>query len=113
MIKAIYLQVGATLVTALIVALAMGRTGAISTCLGGLAGIVPNLLFALRLKSMERRPAAAYPANFFVGEIVKVAATIGLLVVIVRGYGDVHWPTLLLGLAVALNAAFFAFWKKS
>jgi ATP synthase protein I len=113
MIKAIYLQVGATLVTALIVALAMGRVEAVSTCLGGVASIVPNFLFALRLKSLGRRPGASYPANFFVGEIVKVAATIGLLVVIIRSWGAVHWPTLLLGLAVALNAAFFAFWKKS
>ena len=47
------------------------------------------------------------------GEFVKIAATIGLLVFSVRGYSDLHWPSMLIGLGLALQAGFLAFWKKS
>ena len=70
-------------------------------------------MFALRLKSVASRPGASYPANFFLGEFVKIAATIGLLVFVVKGYADLHWPSLLIGLGLAVQAGFLAFWKKS
>ncbi len=84
-----------------------------SAVLGGVACVLPNFLFALRLKFVASRPGASYPANFFLGEFVKIALTIGLLVISVREYADLHWPAMLIGMGLALQAGFLAFWKKS
>ena len=74
---------------------------------------MPNLLFALRLKLAARASSASFPLNFFLGELVKIAATIVLLLFVVSVYADLHWPSLLIGLGLALQAGFLAFWKKS
>lgn len=113
MFRAILLQLGATIIAALIAGVFWGTRGAISSVMGGAACTLPNLMFALRLKSVASRPGASYPANFFLGEFVKIAATIGLLVFVVKGYADLHWPSLLIGLGLAVQAGFLAFWKKS
>ena len=113
MFRAILLQVGATLIASLVLGLSVGARGAISAALGGAVCILPNFLFALRLKSVASRPGASYPANFFLGEFVKIAATVGLLVFVVKEYPDLHWPSMLIGLGLALQAGFLAFWKKS
>ena len=113
MFRAILFQVGAVLVTAVVAGLLVGTRGAVSAALGGVACTLPNFLFALRLKLVANRPGASYPANFFLGEFVKIAATIGLLVFVVREYADLHWPSMLIGLGLALQAGFLAFWKKS
>ena len=81
--------------------------------LGGIACALPNFLFALRLSAVAKRPGASYPANFFLGEFVKVAATVVILVFVVREYTDLHWPSMLIGLGLALQAGFLAFFKKS
>lgn len=113
MFKAILWQVGAVVVAAVVAGLFVGARGAVSAALGGAACTLPNFLFALRLKFVASRPGASYPANFFLGEFVKIAATIGLLVCVVKEYSDLHWPSLLIGLGLALQAGFLAFWKKS
>lgn len=79
-----------------------------------MAAIVPNLLFAIRLTMLNNRPeASSYAASFFIGEFLKIAATIGLLAIAIKGYPEMHWPSLLIGLAIVLHAGFIAFWKKS
>ena len=113
MIRAILLQAGATVIAVLVAGLFAGFRGAVSAGWGGLACTLPNLLFALRLKCVANRPASSYPANFFLGEFVKIAATTGLLVLIVKGYADLHGPAMLIGLVLALQASFLALWKKS
>ena len=113
MFKAVLIQAGASFIVAVIAGVLVGVPGAISAALGGAASTLPNFLFALRLKAAARRPGASYALNFFLGEFVKVAATVGLLVVAVKTYGEVHWPSLLIGLAVALQAGFLAFWTRS
>lgn len=113
MFRAIFLQIGATLITAIVAGLLVGTRGAVSAVLGGAACTLPNFLFALRLRSIHNRPGASYPVNFFLGEFVKNAATIGLMAVAVKAYADLHWLSMLIGLAVALQASFLAFWKKS
>ena len=85
----------------------------ISAMLGGLVCVLPNLLFALRLLRVAKRPGSSYPANFLAGEFIKLVLIIGLLVVVVRSYADLHWPSLLIGLVLATQALFFAFWKKN
>jgi ATP synthase protein I len=87
--------------------------GAVSAALGGAVCTLPNLLFALRLKFAAKGSAASFPVNFFLGELAKIAATIGLLLLVVKTYADLHWPSMLIGLGLALQAGFLAFWKKS
>ena len=113
MFRAILWQVGAVMFAAVAAGLYAGARGAVSAALGGAACTLPNFLFALRLTLVASRPGASYPANFFLGEFVKIAATIGLLVCVVKEYSDLHWPSLLIGLGLALQAGFLAFWKKS
>jgi ATP synthase protein I len=113
MFRAILLQVGSVMITALVSGLLVGTRGAVSAALGGVACVLPNFLFALRLKMVANRPGASYPANFFLGEFVKIAATIALLGFVVSEYADLHWPSMLIGLGLALQAGFLAFWKKS
>ena len=113
MFRAILLQVIATLITTIAAEFLVGTRGAVSAALGGAACVLPNFLFALRLSAVAKRPEASYPANFFLGEFVKVAATVVILVFVVREYTDLHWPSMLIGLGLALQAGFLAFFKKS
>jgi ATP synthase protein I len=62
---------------------------------------------------MAKRSGGASPAQFFVGEFVKIVLTVLLLIIAVKTYRDLHWPSLLLGMTVVLQASFLAFWKKS
>lgn len=113
MFKAIYLQFGAALLAAIGAWVIVGGRGLVSVGVAALAAIVPNLLFAVRLAMVSRRPGASYVANFFVGEFLKIAVTIGLLAIAIREYPEMHWPSLMIGLAIVLHAGFIAFWKKS
>ena len=113
MFRAILLQIASTIIVTLLLGWYVGTPGAISAALGGAVCIVPNFLFALRLKGVATRPGASYPANFFLGEFVKIIATVGLLIFVVKKYPDLHWPSLLIGMGLALQAGFLAFWKKS
>jgi ATP synthase protein I len=74
--------------------------------LGGVAIVVPNLLFALTLWAAARSGRASV-AGFFVGEMFKVAATLALLVIVAGAYRDLHWLALLAGLFVTLKANLF------
>ena len=113
MFKAIYLQFGAAVITAIGAGAIVGTRGVVSVGLAALAGILPNLFFAIRLMMMADRPGASYATNFFIGEFLKIGATIGLLAIAIKGYPAMHWPSLLIGLAIVLHAGFLAFWKKS
>jgi ATP synthase protein I len=113
MFRAILLQAGATIIAALLMGLFAGTRGAVSAALGGAVCTLPNLLFAVQLKLAAKGPAASFPVNFFLGEFVKIAATIGLLLLVAMVYADLHWPSMLIGLGLALQAGFLAFWKKS
>lgn len=113
MFRAIYLQIGAALITAVAAGVIVGSRGVVSVGLAAVACIVPNLFFAVRLAMVVNRRGASYAANFFIGEFLKIAATIGLLAIAVKGYPEMHWPSLLIGFAIVLHAGFIAFWKKS
>ena len=91
----------------------MGTRGLISAGIAAGAAIIPNLFFAFRLMKVNNRPGSSYAANFFIGEFLKIAATVGILAIAIKGYPEMHWPSLLIGLAVVLHAGFIAFWKKS
>ena len=111
--KALLFQ-GLALVLVCLAAIGLsGWWAAYSAFVGGMACLVPSALFALRLKMVSQRQAGTYVTNFFLGEFLKVAATVGILLVVVRVYPDIHWLAMLVGLAATLHAGFFAFWKKS
>ena len=113
MFQATLLQALITIIAAIVTVLVVGMREAVSVLLGGAVCVFPNFLFALRLKFVGRRSAASYPVNFFLGEFIKIALICGLLVFVVKEYADLHWPSLLIGLGLALQAGFLAFWKKS
>lgn len=113
MFKMVLLQFGATLAAAAISAVFFGVTGAVSAALAGLACVVPNALFALRLTLVSKRYGVPPVSAFFVGEIVKVLTIVGLLVLIHSVYDDLHWGALLIGMILALKANLFAFLVKT
>jgi ATP synthase protein I len=112
MFRAVYMQVAATVVVALLAQFLAGRQGAVSAALGGCAVVLPNSLFALRLFAESRRAGGASPAAFFVGEFMKVAATVALLAAAASLYREMHWPALIAGLFMALKANLLALLSK-
>lgn len=113
MMKAVYLQAGAIIITAAIAGLIGGTRGALSAALGGAAYAIPTFLFVLRLKRTAAHAGASYAANFFVGEFVKIASTVGILVATQFLYRDLSWGAMLAGLLVALQTGFLAFLFKT
>jgi ATP synthase protein I len=110
MLVAVGLQVVSSLVLALLAWFVFGASSAISLLLGAAAAFIPNALFALRLAMHRGKSPESYPVVFFLGEFAKIALTIALLVAVVQGYNDLHWPSLLTGLIVSLKVPLFALW---
>lgn len=110
MLKVVLLQVVLTLIVVVLAGLWAGPRGAFSALLGGAAYLLPNMLFVVRLRAAAASGRAS-AATFFVGELVKIAATI-LFLAAAQAYYDVHWVALLVGLFVALKANLFAFLLK-
>ena len=111
MFRAILLQLGVVLVAVAILAGIFGIRGAVSGCIGGMAYFVPNLLFAVRLRMLSAVGRTG-PMSFMAGELLKLMATVALLV-LAQGWVDVLWPAMLLGLFAALQANLFAFLLKT
>jgi ATP synthase protein I len=112
--KVICLQLGATAFTVLMAGLLVGTRGAVSAGLAGMALILPNFWFALRLKAAAANgKGLPLAARFFIGEFIKVAASVGLLFIVVKTCPNLHWPSLLVGVIAVSQANFLAFWKKS
>lgn len=109
MFKTVWLQVCATLLVVLGAGLTAGALAAGSAALGGVAYVLPNFLFALRLSAESHRASGARPIVFLIGEFIKLAATVAILAVIAFGWPQVHWLCLILGLVAALKANLFAF----
>jgi ATP synthase protein I len=112
MFRAVLHQCVATFVAVALAWFWVGSHGAVSAGLGGAAVVVPNLLFALSLWAAARGGRAS-AAGFLVGEFIKVAATVALLVIIAGAYRDLHWLALLAGLFVALKANLFVILIKA
>lgn len=103
MFRAVFHQSIATLIAAGLAALLAGRHAAISAGFGGAAIVVPNLMFALSLWAAAKTGRASV-ARFFVGEVIKIAATLALLAIVAGGYRDLNWLALLAGVFLALKA---------
>lgn len=113
MFRAVLLQIAVTVAATVVMGLVVGARGAVSTAVGGTVCVLPNLLFALHLKFLKFRPRASFTNAFLLGEFVKLIMTFSLLIGVVRYYADLHWPSLLIGLVLATQALFLAFWKKN
>jgi len=108
MLAAVGLQIAAVSVLALIAGGWAGWESARSVMLGGVAAIIPNALFALRLTLHRKRTPESYPVVFFLWEFVKIGLTVLLLFWIVKTQADIRWLWLLIGLIAALQAPLFA-----
>lgn len=113
MLNALRFQGFALVVVSVLAWFMSGRVAAISAVIGGLASLLPNAFFALRLAGLQQRGSKAFAANFFIGEFVKIAASVGILVVAVQVYPEMNWLAMLVSLVATSQAGFFAFWKKS
>lgn len=108
MLNAILLQCVSVIVLGLVVGLTVDWHSAASVAMGGAAATIPNGLFALRLTLHRGRPPESYPVVFFLGELVKIALTIGLLGLAMRYAEGVRMMWLLIGLIVALQMPLFS-----
>ncbi|NBT81594.1 MAG: hypothetical protein EBT56_08110 [Betaproteobacteria bacterium] len=68
------------------------------------ACVVPNLLFALRLSASRGRSPESYPTVFFVGELVKLLSTMGLMAAAAFYLRWLVWPATIAGIVLAANA---------
>lgn len=109
MANAVLLQATMTVVVAGFAALFGGATAALSALAGGLACMIPNALFALRLYWEGKRPGGATMQGFFVGEFAKLAATVLILVVVARVYHGLNWPAFIVGFIAVLKSYFLMF----
>jgi ATP synthase protein I len=104
MLRVVLLQLASTVIVSGIAGLLGGVHALLSALLGGLCCVVPNGLFALRLFANTRKPGAANPMTFFIGEFVKIALTIALLGAVAWLYRDLNWLALIAAFIVALKS---------
>lgn len=100
--------VGAQMLLGLVVAMVCwgvaGGLAATSSLAGTGAYLLPNAVFALRLWVSTYRPGGASPELFFIGEFLKLVATILLLWLVASVGGDqVQWPAVVVGMVAALK----------
>ncbi|MBP8278486.1 MAG: ATP synthase subunit I [Propionivibrio sp.] len=113
MFRTVFLQVAVTVMAMVVAGIVVGTRGAVSAAIGGLVCAIPNLLFATHLGLSKFRSGASFAGAFLLGEFVKLVLTVSMLVVVAKYYTDLHWPSLLIGLVLATQVLFLAFWKKN
>ena len=82
----------------------LGCPGRRDILLGGFACVLPNLLFARLLAQAGRRSPGTFVAAFLVGEFIKLALTVAILLAIVIWVKPACWAALLVGIVAALQA---------
>ncbi|MGQ0585713.1 MAG: ATP synthase subunit I [Gammaproteobacteria bacterium] len=88
-----------------------GASGAQSLFLGGVAVAVPNTLLAMWLTLRLYRSGAVGMGSMLGGELLKLAMTIALLVIVVKALRlQVVWLALIIGVVAALKAQWLAVW---
>lgn len=109
MAKAILMQAAMTLVVVVFAAMLGGTNAALSAALGGLACLIPNALFALRLAVEIRRPGGATVHGFFLGEFAKIAFTVLILFVVATTYRELDRLAFIVGFVAVLKSYFLMF----
>ena len=110
--KTIILQAALVLVGTAVAAMFFGMRSAWSLLIGGLAYLVPNLLFVVRL-TVAATGGRARAGSFFAGEFFKIAATLAILIGAQLTIPGLQWPALLIGLFLALKANLLALLLKT
>lgn len=108
MFRVVLLQCVAALLATLVAWAMGGPAAAWSALAGGVACVLPNGLFALRLAAAARRPQGTSAATFFVGEFLKVTSTVALLALVVWAYRDLVWLAMIASVIVTLKSYFIA-----
>lgn len=104
LVKAVGTQAAVSLIVGLICWAVAGLSSAAWSFAGSGAYLLPNAVFALRLLFATYRPAGASPLVFFVGELLKVGTSIGLLWAIAHFGGDqVQWLAVVVGLIATVK----------
>jgi ATP synthase protein I len=98
-------QAAITILIAAVCALIWGRTHAMSALAGGLIGLIANVFMTLSALRPTASAAGALGRLMF-GQLVKIAVTIGALLIIARG-GWANWPALLIAYAATLVMFWF------
>jgi len=104
LVRVLAAQAGMMLVAVVVSWGVAGVEAGASALLGALSCFVPNALFAARLllAMVAGRPAS--PGRFLVGELVKLFASVALLVLVVYvAQPWLVWPALLFGLLMVLK----------
>ena len=112
MFKAVLLQATLVAVAVAVAGTFFGMHSAVSLLVGGLAYLLPNLLFVVRLSALAASGRAS-AVSFLVGEAIKVATSVAILVGAQGIIPDLQWLALLIGLFVALKANLFALLLKN
>ena len=104
------LQVVVSILVALLALVLTGQSSAAwSAGYGGLAGVIPAVLFARGLMSQfSSINAATAWLGFFVWEAVKIAVSVGMLFAAPKLIADLNWLAMLIGLIVTLKVYWVA-----
>ena len=86
-----------------------------SAFLGGLIGVVPAVLFLLRLeiaRGAQRLTAGGFLSALISGEVIKITATIAMFIWLAFNYAELKWIPLLLTYIVTLKCYLLGlFWR--
>jgi ATP synthase protein I len=104
------IQIVAVSIAALIALASSGGWSAQSLLMGGLAAVVPNALFAMRLSANKGKQPESYIVTFFLGEFVKVGLTIAALGLIVKFVPQASTVEVIVGLVIGLKSSIFGLW---
>lgn len=108
LIRAAWVQAVILVVVSVGAGLLGGRYAALSALIGAAAVTVPSLLFTLRLAVSLMGFGKGGAASFFLGEFIKMGATLALLVLGVWLAAEVLvWPALIVGLIVSLKSHYW------
>jgi len=88
-------------------AIALGKQGAYSSALGGLAALLPNLYFSIRIYKSSGLQARKIVNSFYAGEAGKLLLTGGLFYLIFQ-LPSIQIVPLLIGYMTALSVFWFA-----
>lgn len=104
------LQVAVSILVALLAWVLTGQSSAAwSAGYGGLAVVIPAVLFARGLMSQfSSINAATAWLGFFVWEAVKIAVSVGMLFAAPKLIADLNWLAMLIGLIVTLKVYWVA-----
>lgn len=105
LVQSVVVQWSVSVIVALIALLIGGKFAGLSGLLGAACVALPNSLLAFKLLMNSMRPDGGSGSTVLVGEFVKIAAVVLLLVLVVKlGGALIVWPALLAGLIAALKS---------